>query len=94
MLYAQKVIQASLSVFLIVSSSVACALGGRPPREVKIYILYPDNSFCDPVEPWCQDKVGLVRKQSKEVKSFEDSKEYICMSNSDFVKIVQSCPRE
>lgn len=84
----------NLSVFLIVvlTSCSSFAHGSRPPQDIKVYSIQPTNDFCSPVEPWCQGKTGLVRKQSKEVKSFIDSADFLAISPADFKQILNNCP--
>jgi hypothetical protein len=44
------------------------------------------------VDEWCRGKSGLVRKQAKEVKSFEDAADYIALSPEDFQRVISTCP--
>jgi hypothetical protein len=80
-------------LIVALTSCSSFAKGSRPPRDIKVYSIQPTQDFCDPVEPWCQGKVGLVRKQSKEVKSFESSADYLALSPEDFQRIIQTCPQ-
>ena len=73
--------------------SCAHAGGGRPPRDVKVYVIYGDTSYCNPVEPWCQGKVGLVRRQAQQVIPFEEANEYFALTPDDFNKVIQGCPK-
>ena len=84
----------SLKKFLISALISSCAYGkgSRPPRDIKVYSIQPDNSFCNPVDEWCRGKSGLVRKQAKEVKSFEDAADYIALSPEDFQRVISTCP--
>lgn len=81
------------SACLIVAvSSCAYARGSRPPRDIKVYSIQPDDSFCNPMDSWCMGKSGLVRKQAKEVKPFEESEGYLALSPEDFQRIISTCP--
>lgn len=82
------------SISVVVSLS-ACAYGrgARPPAEVKLYVIFPDDSYCLPVEPWCQGQNGLVRKQDKEVKPFGLSKGMYALSSEDLQIIISRCPQ-
>lgn len=83
--------------FLIAGVSLlfSCAsfsFGGRPPREVKIYESNTTDKYCNPVEAWCQGRVGLVRKQEKEVLAYEDSDGMVAMTKAHFNIITAQCP--
>lgn len=73
---------------------VSCAYsrGAKPPeREIKVYSIQPDSTYCR--EAWCQGRVGGVRVQAKEVRSFSQMKNYLAVSPEDFQHIIQTCPR-
>ncbi len=71
----------------------ACAFGrgARPPANVKIYVVEPDDSYCR--AEWCRGKVGLVRTQAQEVKSFEKSKGFYALSPEDLQVLISQCPQ-
>jgi outer membrane biogenesis lipoprotein LolB len=73
--------------------SCASAKGSRPPKDIKVYTIQTKDDYCQPVQEWCRGKIGLVRKQAKEVKSFQSSDDFIAISPSDFQLIINSCPR-
>lgn len=80
-------------IFLLALANCASyAHGARPPRDIKVYSIQSTNDYCNPVEQWCQNKVGLVRKQDKEVLPFNQSDDYLALSPQDFQKIISSCP--
>lgn len=74
-------------------ASCVSAKGSKPPRDIKVYSIQPDVSYCNPEAAWCQGKVGLVRKQAYEVLPFVDSKGYYAVSPEDFLLLIQTCPR-
>lgn len=79
-------------MFIGAITSFAFSWGSRPPRDIKVYSVQPDDSYCQPREPWCDGKHGLVRKQDKEVIDFQ--KGWIAMSPEDFTRVIETCPRE
>jgi len=80
-----------LVALALLISSCCHSLGSRPPRDIRVYAVYADDSYCD--ASWCQGKIGLVRKQAKEVIPFRDANGYIAVSPEDFKRVLDKCPK-
>ena len=82
----------TLSIALVVSlSSCALAGGSKGPKDIKVYSHQPDDSYCK--ESWCRGKIGFVRVQSKEVKTYRQAQNFIGMSTDDFSRLLEACPK-
>lgn len=72
-------------------SSCCHSMGSRPPRDIEVYSIKPNSSYCDGA--WCQGKVGLVRKQAHEVLPFSQAEDYLAVSPEDFKRVLDRCPK-
>lgn len=82
----------TLSIALVVAtSSCAYSLGPKPPKDIKIYSHQPTDAYCK--EAWCKGKVGFVRTQSKEHKSYSQAADWVAMSPQDITRLLEACPR-
>lgn len=78
-------------VIVALLSSCAYSLGSRAPKDVKIYVFYPDSSWCK--AEWCQGKSGFVRAQAREVVPVSKARGWVAMSPDDFSRVLEGCPK-
>jgi hypothetical protein len=80
-----------LIVLALSLSNCAYSLGSRAPKNVKVYVFYPDSSWCK--QDWCQGKSGFVRSQAQEVIPVSKAKGMIAMTPDDFSRVLEACPK-